>query len=333
MKTMKAVQIRRYKNPEDFAPREVPIPQVNAGNVLVKIKLTGVNPSDLANTQGAFPDHTTLPRIIGRDFVGKVVEGASELIGKTVMGSGGDIGFTRDGSFAEYLAIPKNGVVEVPKGLDLTHAATLGVPFLAALGCLNCFPKNLIGKTLLLIGGTGAVGSAATVIARKRGAEVVRTVRNLAELKELSPDLQKGSFMDLSQNSDIQAQTKTMMKGKGFDFIINMVGGATFEPALNSLNVYGQIACIASPGQQRVEFSLLDFYRKNISLFGVNTVLDDSVASADKLRKLFEEFGANISSLACLGQMEVMPFHDAKNVLERALAKELRKPVLEISVD
>lgn len=246
------------------------------------------------------------------------------------MGSGGDIGFNLDGAFAEYLAIPKNGVVEVPKGLDLIHAATLGVPFLAALACLNSFPKNLMNKTLLLIGGTGAVGSAATVIARKRGAEVVRTVLHPSEVKSLSIDLQGGVFMDLSQNNDIQAQTKKMMNGKGFDFIINMVGGATFEPALNSLNVYGQMACIASPGQPRVEMSLLNFYRKNLSLFGLNTVLDNSVTSAANLRQLFSEFENNISSLACLGQMQVMPFQDAKNILEKALAKELRKPVLQM---
>lgn len=331
MKFMKAVQIHSYKNPSDLTPREVPIPQVNSGDVLVKIQFAGVNPSDLANIQGAFPDHTILPRIIGRDFVGKVVEGAPELIGKTVMGSGGDIGFNRDGTFAEYMAIPKNGVIEVPKGLDLTHAATLGVPFLAALASLNSFTNNLKGKTLLLIGGTGAVGSAANVIARKRGATVVRTVRHPSEVKDLSADLQGGVFMDLSQNGDIQAQTKMMLQGKGFDFIINMVGGATFEPALNSLNVYGQMACIATPGQPRVELSLLDFYRKNLSLFGLNTVLDDTVASADKLRKLFSEFEADISALACLGQTEVMPFNDAKNILEKALAKELRKPVLQMS--
>lgn len=328
---MKAIQIHSYKNPHDFAPRDVPTPQVNSGDVLVKIQFAGVNPSDLANTQGAFSDHTALPRIIGRDFVGKVVEGLPELIGKTVMGSGGDIGFTRDGTFAEYLAIPKNGVVEVPKGLDLIHAASLGVPFLAALSCLNSFSKNLMDKTLLLIGGTGAVGCAATVIARKRGAEVVCTVLHPSEIKDLSPDIQGGVFMDLSQNSDIKAQTNAITKDKGFDFIINMVGGATFEPALKSLNVYGKMACIASVGQPRVELSLLDFYRRNLSLFGLNTVLDGAVASAEKLKKLFTEFETDISALACLTELQVMPFHDAKSILERALAKELHKPVLQIS--
>src|ERR1700733_8321256 len=114
MKTMKSIQIHEYKNSNDFVPRAVSVPQLQSDEILIQVQYAGINPSDLANTQGYFSDHTTLPRIIGRDFVGKVVEGRSSLLGKMVMGSGGDIGFTRDGTFAEYLAIPENGAVEVP---------------------------------------------------------------------------------------------------------------------------------------------------------------------------------------------------------------------------
>jgi NADPH:quinone reductase-like Zn-dependent oxidoreductase len=109
-----------------------------------------------------------------------------------------------------------------------------------------------------------------------------------------------------------------------------MVGGKTFEPSLKSLKEFGEMACIASPGQPRVEFSLLDFYRKNLSLYGLNTVLDGVVDSAERLKRLFAEFENKIEKLACLGQTEVMPFLEAKSVLEKALAKELRKPVFRI---
>jgi len=333
MKTMKAVQIRSYKNPEDFQPRDLPMPKINAGEVLVQVQYAGINPSDLANTQGYFPDHTTLPRVVGRDFVGVVTEGPAALVGKTVMGSGGDIGFNRDGTFAEYLAIPADGVVQVPKGLELSQAASLGVPFLAALACLNSFPKKLNGKTVLLIGGAGAVGSAATVIAQERGAEVVRTILNSAEIDNLSPSLKKGIFMDLGKNSDILAQAKEITKGEGFDFIVNMVGGKTFEPSLQSLKEYGQMSCIASPGQPRVEFSLLEFYRKNLSLHGLNTALDGVVASAVCLEELMAEFENKIERLACLGETQVVPFADARQVLEKALAKQYRKPVFKMSAE
>jgi NADPH:quinone reductase-like Zn-dependent oxidoreductase len=183
---------------------------------------------------------------------------------------------------------------------------------------------------MLLIGGAGVVGSAATVIAQERGARVVRTILRSSDVDSLAPLLQEGVFMDLGKNGDMIAQTAAITNGQGFDFIINMVGGKTFEPSLKSLKEFGEMACIASPGQPRVEFSLLDFYRKNLSLYGLNTVLDGVVDSAERLKRLFAEFENKIEKLACLGQTEVMPFLEAKSVLEKALAKELRKPVFRI---
>lgn len=327
---MKAVQILNYKDPRDFVPKEIPDPALQPGEVLLRVLYAGINPSDLANTQGFFADHTVLPRVVGRDFVGKIVQGPPALMGRTVMGSGGDIGFVRDGSFAEYLAVPEAGVVLVPDGLELTHAASLGVPFLAALACLNCLPRSLDGRILLVIGGTGAVGSAATTIARRRGAQVVRTLLKQEELDDLAPSLRDGVFMDLSDGHSLEAETARLTEGRGFDFVLNLVGGKTLEPSLNCLKDYGSMACIASPGQARVEFSLLEFYRRNLSLFGLNTGLNGVVPSATLLRQLMGEFEGSIESLATLGKTQVLPFSEAGEVLKKALAKEFRKPIFKM---
>jgi NADPH:quinone reductase-like Zn-dependent oxidoreductase len=112
-----------------------------------------------------------------------------------------------------------------------------------------------------------------------------------------------------------------------------MVGGVTFEPSLKCLSEYGQMACISSPGQPRVEFSLLEFYRKNQSLYGLNTVLDGVSASAVKLKRLIQEFEADAGALSCLGETQVVSFLDARNVAELTLAKKLRKPVFKMNVD
>jgi NADPH2:quinone reductase len=331
MKTMLAVQIHAYKQPDDFTPRELPIAEPRDGEVLIKVLYAGVNPSDLGNTQGYFADHTTLPRVIGRDFVGTVLSGDDQsLLGKTVMGSGGDVGFTRDGSFAQFIAVPKEGVVEVPKNVELSQAATFGVPYLAALSCLDSFPRDLSGKSILIIGGAGAVGSASTVIARGRGATVVRTILNRAEVDGLSDNLKNGDFIDLSENDDIAVKSKESTAEQGFNYVVNVVGGKTFEPGINSLTDYGHMACIASPGQPRVEFSLLNFYRRNLSLYGINTADVGIIDSAVQLRELFAEFVGKEEKLASLGETQIVPFSDARAVLEKALAKGYRKLVFKM---
>ena len=129
--------------------------------------------------------------------------------------------------------------------------------------------------------------------------------------------------------ADLISQTKELTGGKGYDYIVNLVGGATFEPALNCLKEYGRMACVASPGQPRVEFNLLEFYRKNLSVYGLNTALDGVVESAARLRELFAEFKGDANQLACLGEIQLLPFREARQILENALAKKYRKPVFQ----
>ncbi len=92
----------------------------------------GLNPSDVKNVLGLFP-YTTTPRIPGRDFAGIVTVGPGDLIGRAVWGSGRDLGFDRDGSHAEYLTVPVEGVaLLLPPALSFAQAASLGVPYTTA---------------------------------------------------------------------------------------------------------------------------------------------------------------------------------------------------------
>ncbi len=102
---MRIVQFSEFGDPEVLQIHEVPKPTIQAGEVLVEVYAASINPSDVKNVQGAM-HQTTLPRVPGRDFAGIVVEGPEELLGKEVWGTGGDIGFVRDGSHTQYLVIP-----------------------------------------------------------------------------------------------------------------------------------------------------------------------------------------------------------------------------------
>jgi NADPH:quinone reductase-like Zn-dependent oxidoreductase len=72
---------------------------------LVRTMAASINPSDVKNVAGAMKQ-TTLPRTPGRDFAGVVEAGPAEWIGASVWGTGGDTGFTRDGTHAEMIAVP-----------------------------------------------------------------------------------------------------------------------------------------------------------------------------------------------------------------------------------
>lgn len=83
---------------------EVPTPTLAPDEVLVEVHAASINPSDVKNVQEKMKQ-TTLPRTPGRDLAGIVVAGDKEILGKQIWAAGGDIGFTRDGSHAEFIAI------------------------------------------------------------------------------------------------------------------------------------------------------------------------------------------------------------------------------------
>src|SRR4029077_124566 len=110
---MKAIYIQQHGPIEGLRVTDRPEPRVNPGEVLVQVEAAGINPSDIASAEGRFPG-AVLPRIIGRDFAGRIVKGPDEFVGAEVWGTGGDLGITRDGTHAEYIAIPEEVVTRRP---------------------------------------------------------------------------------------------------------------------------------------------------------------------------------------------------------------------------
>src|SRR5690242_6201253 len=115
---------------------DLPRPAAGPGEALVAIRAAGVNPSDPKNVLGRMAS-TTLPRVPGRDFAGVVEEGPAEWRGREVLGSVNALGFSRDGTHAEWAVVPCDGLVEKPPQLSFEAAAALGVPFVTAAAMLD----------------------------------------------------------------------------------------------------------------------------------------------------------------------------------------------------
>ncbi len=156
-----------------------------------------MNPSDVKNIQGAMKNITTLPRIPGRDFAGIIIAGAQDWIGREVWGTGGDLGLTRDGTHAEFLLLPIAAVRPKPRTLSMEQAASVGVTYVTAWLCVMEAAQAQAGETLLVIGATGGVGSAAAQIAQWKGLRVLGTVR-----RDSDRDSVQQSGVDVVINSE-----------------------------------------------------------------------------------------------------------------------------------
>jgi len=280
---VKALRFDNTGSIDNLSICEVPKPVPAAGEVLVQIKAAAINPSDVKNVQGKMHE-TSVPRTPGRDFAGIVVDGPSEWLNKQVFGSGGNLGFGRDGTHAEFAVVPVIAVNPMPKNLSFSEAASMGVAYMTAWAAVITTAKIQRGETILITGTTGAVGGAAAKIAKKQGAHVIGTTRKAAEI----PAPKNSAVMHWIglDAGDLSDSVLAATNGKGVDVVFDVVGGGMFEPCLRSLALRGRHVAIASNPDPRVSFNLVDFYHRESRLFGVDSVKLSFQESSEILRGL-----------------------------------------------
>jgi NADPH2:quinone reductase len=278
MKTMRALRLEKFGSVTDLEVRDVEKPHASRGQVLVEVWSAGINPSDVKNTTGALKQ-TTLPRTPGRDGAGIVVEGSDALKGAEVWITGGGLGFTVDGCHAEYVLLPEAAVRRKPDSLTLEQAGAIGVPYVTAWLAVIHAAAIRAEETILIGGASGSVGSAATQIAKWKGARVIGADRRKTG-KSLADDYIDTSAEDLGQS------VQRLTGGKGVDLVLDTVGGPMFEPYLKTLRRGGRQVEISCTGDRRVSFDLIDFYHQELTLHGVDSLKWELEESADILDQL-----------------------------------------------
>jgi NADPH:quinone reductase-like Zn-dependent oxidoreductase len=322
---MKAVYIQKHGPIADLKISEVPVPAPGPADVLVKVAVSGINPSDIASVEGRFPNGV-LPRIVGRDFAGTVVQGAKELVGAQVWGSGGDLGITRDGTHAEYIALPAEAVVPRPKNFSLeeAEAAAVGVPFIAAFSALVRLGRVKADEWVIVSGAAGAVGQAALQIARAKGAHVVALVRDASERERLKSTAVEAIAQ--SDKADLEAVVRQATRGKGADLALNGVGSSIFASLAAALGLGGRHILYSVVGGREVTLDILSFYRSQFSLLGLDTQKLNATDCAGVLKELVPMFESGALKPPVIAQR--YPLSDAAAAYNRVAAAKTGKVVL-----
>ncbi|MFD1008517.1 quinone oxidoreductase family protein [Oceanisphaera ostreae] len=286
---MQALQFSATGSLDSLQLRELPTPEPAADEVLVEVRATGINPSDIKNLLGLFP-YTSTPRIPGRDFAGVVISGPPELKGKAVWGgTGKGFGFYHDGCHAQYVVVPANAVALLPKSLSFAQAATCGVPFITAWDALE--RSQVQADTRFLIIGGGAVAQAAHALAKARGAEVVLAARRAEAVQELQA--QGISAFQLTEEARLPEQALEHFQQQAPEVIFDTTG-FWLAAAINSLDTFGRVAIIAAPKDGLISLSPLDLYRRGGSIIGVNSLLYSLEDCAQILTQIGAAFDAGL---------------------------------------
>jgi len=206
---MQAVVAHEYGAPDVLKLEQVPRPEPNDDEALVRVIASSVNPSDPLTLNGKYAKEfgTHLPLIPGYDIAG-VVQKIGAHIRKLKVGDAVYGYPTFGGGWADYVAVKEWEVAAKPKSLNFVEAAAVPMGALTAWQALVDVAKLQPGQTILIHGGSGGVGSFAVQIAKARGARVIATAStaNQELLKQLGADVQvdytKTKFEDAAKNVD-----------------------------------------------------------------------------------------------------------------------------------
>jgi NADPH:quinone reductase-like Zn-dependent oxidoreductase len=260
-------------------------PKINDRDVLIKVKVTGINPLDhivVSNAVGVMP----MPHIPGAetsgtvDKVGNHVENLKQgdrviiynrlfdwncdmcLSGNEMLcRNGGIVGLTSNGGFAEYISIPERNVFKIPEDLGWDMAASLPVTGLTPYHALKEASLK-INEYLLVFGASGNTGIIAVQIGKKMGAKVIAVSKDEWVKKDFGADY------IITDYDKVVEQVKDITNGKMVDVVLNSLGVSTWNTSFESVGINGRWVAFGGLTGGDVKLNVQSLYSKQIKLIG-----------------------------------------------------------------
>ena len=233
---MKAIQVHAYGNADQLKLEQIPEPEPQESEVLVRVHAAGVNPADWKIRSGWMKDFrpSTFPYVPGVDLVGVVAKVGT---GVTAFQPGQAVfGRSSNGSYAEYSIAPANALALKPKMLSFDEAATIPVGATTAWQGLFDHGNLQSGQRVLILGGAGGVGIFAVQFAHWKGAHVISTAstNNVDFVRSLGAER-------------VIDYTKTRVEDEihDVDLVFDTVGGAALASAWPTIKRGGTLVSIA----------------------------------------------------------------------------------------
>ena len=289
---MKAVVFHEHGGLDKLRYEETPLPVVGSNVVLVKVGACALNHLDIWAREGVRRVKVTLPHISGSDISGTIAEVGDSVSqvnikDRVVVSPGLSCGkcefcvsgqdnfclsyhiigsYKVDGGYAEYVTVPEENVLPMPKSLTFEEAAAIPLVFLTAWHMLVTRAGIRSGERVLVLGAGSGVGSAAIQVAKLHGAWVIATGGSDEKLEKARS---LGADQTINHSThDILESVKSLTGKKGVDIVIEHVGSATWDKSVKSLAPGGRmVTCGSTSGPDGVT-DIRYIYAKQLSILG-----------------------------------------------------------------
>ena len=258
---------------------ELPDPSPDSNEVLISVKTSGINPSDVKTRAGARGDLQFSRIVPHSDGAGMIVDVGknvdSNRIGERVWIWNAAYG-RPNGTCAELISLPENQAVAMSDHVSFEAAACLGIP--ASTAYYGIFAEGSVqNKTLMITGGAGAVGFYGIQLAKWAGAKVISTVSSKEKFK-IAEDAGADLILNYKKDNVVDSVLE-FTKGNGVDRVLEVEFGGNIHINPKIINTNGTIAAYASMGNIEPTLPFYDFMFKGIK---INTFLIYSICQKDR---------------------------------------------------
>ena len=261
---MRAVICESYGPPSNLKEVERPIPEPGPDEILIEVTATGLGFATGLMIQGLYQTRPPLPFCPGGEFSGTIVQcGANVsgfLPGDRVFGQG-------NAALADFLLASPASCFSVPDGIGDAVAASLYGNYLTAIHGLRDRGQLTAGETLLVLGASGGVGTAAVAVAKAMGAHVIAGASTKAK-REVA--IQCGADLAVDYSQENWRKALKALCPNGPDMIYDPVGGNVSEPAFRSIGEGGRFLVVGFAAGEIPRIALNLPLLKTASIVGVN---------------------------------------------------------------
>jgi NADPH:quinone reductase-like Zn-dependent oxidoreductase len=280
---MKAWYIRTEGERMVLEPRDVPVPQPKAGEVLLKVHATAMNRGELIAGHGLHTGSDAKPA--GTEASG-IVDAVGE--GVTNVRKGDRIMGRVRGGFAEYAVLDAHQAMPMPERLSWEQAASVPLVYCTAYDLLWTYGKLQPGETLLVTGVSSGVGVACLAGANVIGAKTIGTSGSKDKLAKLEA---LGLDVGINTRTDFAAQVKAATNDKGANLAVNTVGGSVFPEIIKSLAYLGRVGIVGYvDGVTESRIDLDAVHARRLQVYGVSNKFATAELRAMTARGFVRDF-------------------------------------------
>lgn len=262
---MKAIRVREFGGPEVLQLQEVPDLKPSAGQVVVRIRATGVNPVDTYIRSGNYARKPSLPYTPGTDGAG-TIEAVGPGATRFAVGDRVYLAGSLSGTYAEQALCEERTVFPLPANVSFAQGAAMHVPYATAFRALFHRAQARGGETVLIHGASGGVGIAAVQLARAAGLRVTGTVGSDRGRKLVAAE---GAHHILDHKSPGHFdEALALTAGRGYDVIVEMLANVNLGRDLGLLAPGGRVVVVGCRGS--VEINPRDAMMRDASILGMS---------------------------------------------------------------